>query len=173
MIQKRREREKYLFSGTCCSPFKCLDHILLLIYLSGTIRFVYTMDKNLSLRLGRASVIQDYDISIPRPLPFKKSESKSFAMSFAVNSYWVQVSEIQGQVYQYLYSPGSFSKSAGERQERAKLIASSLRKCHEERAMDFYTEDFMGDFSQLLVHSDQVVFHSVRFPSLPPIESEL
>ena len=30
--------------------------------------FLYTMDKGLCLRLGRASTIQDYDIAVPLPV---------------------------------------------------------------------------------------------------------
>ena len=91
--------------------------------------FVYVMNKNLSLRLGRASTIQDYDISIPRPETGRK---------WQMIGHWVKVSELQGMVYEHLYSPGAFRKSDEERIDRAKRILvrldeayfSVLQVCH-------------------------------------------
>jgi hypothetical protein len=98
-------------------------------------RNVYTLDKCLSVRLGRASAIQDYDITVERPGPSASNKSKIFDGSelLAANYYWIQVAEIHGQVYEHLYSPGSFSKSNEERAENANRIASSLKQYHESR----------------------------------------
>jgi hypothetical protein len=83
--------------------------------------FVYIMDKNLSLRLGRASTIQDYDISIPRPAPRSPEWPRSLW-------YWVKIAEIQGQIYEQLYSPGAFSKTDEERSQTAKRISMTLHE---------------------------------------------
>jgi len=135
------------------------------------------MDKNLSLRLGRASILQDWDISIPKPLPPPEKGHPDGQRWLDMNYYWIQVAEIQGQVYEHLYSPGSFSKLAEERAQWAKTTATRLQEHYNARAKGIgpYTGDLMGDISRLLAHSDVVVFHSVMaliHRAIPPPSSE-
>lgn len=131
------------------------------------------MDKTLSLRLGRASVLQDWDISINRPVRSPESAHPDGFQWLDMNYYWVQVAEIQGQVYEHLYSPGAFLKSNDERSGWAECTAGRLRECHDarERGIGPYTGDLMGDVSRLLAHSDEVVYHSVMaliYRAIPP-----
>jgi hypothetical protein len=78
--------------------------------------FIYMLDKNLSLRLGRASSIQDYDMSLPYP---NASQSASHIIPMApvrdTLVYWIKVAQIQGSTYEKLFSPAAFSKSEEER----------------------------------------------------------
>lgn len=46
--------------------------------------FLYTMDKGLCLRLGRASCIQDYDIAVPLPV-FGDDENGNGMISFGAS----------------------------------------------------------------------------------------
>lgn len=135
------------------------------------------MDKNLSLRLGRASILQDWDISIPRPSPPLGKGHPGGYNWLDMNYYWIQVAEIQGEVYAHLYSPGAFSKTNEERAQWVEHTASRLKECHDARERDTgpYTGDLMGDISRLLAHSDEVVFHSVMaliHRAIPPPSSE-
>jgi len=135
------------------------------------------MDKNLSLRLGRASILQDWDISTPRPLPPPEKGHPDGQKWLDTNYYWIQVAEIQGQVYEHLYSPGAFAKSNEERAQWAKNTAARLQEYHEarERSIGPYTGNFMGDVSRLLAVSDEVVYHSVLaliYRAIPPRSSE-
>lgn len=143
----------------------------------GLHRSVYTMDKNLSLRLGRASLLQDWDINIPRPVRSPERPHPDGFKWLDMNYYWIQIAEIQCQVYQHLYSPGSFSKTNEERAKWAIMAAARLQECHNarEKGLRPYTGDLIGDISRLLAHSDEVVFHSVMaliYRAIPPPSSQ-
>ncbi|TLD18287.1 fungal-specific transcription factor domain protein [Venturia nashicola] len=138
---------------------------------------VYQMDKSLSLRLGRASVFQDWDINIPRPTRPPEIAPPDGCKWLDVNYYWVQIAEIQGQVYQHLYSPGSSSKTNEERAQWAVMAATRLKECHRTRVKNIgpYSEDPLSEVSRLLAHSDDVVFHSVMaliHRAIPPPSSQ-
>lgn len=57
------------------------------------------MDKALSLRLGRAAVIQDWDITIPREHDFNHVLGSEAA---AVPGEWLKLAALQGQIYEHL-----------------------------------------------------------------------
>lgn len=61
---------------------------------------IYTLDKSLSLRLGRASAISDYDISIPRVYNFHGL--LPIGASADYTGLWLKIAEIQGRVYEQL-----------------------------------------------------------------------
>lgn len=60
---------------------------------------VYTWDKGLSLRLGRASVIQDCDISISRDYDFS---GFLHLEETEVPRLWLRTAELQGKIYEDL-----------------------------------------------------------------------
>ncbi|KAF7525768.1 hypothetical protein G7054_g10996 [Neopestalotiopsis clavispora] len=78
----------------------------------------YMLDKGLSLRLGRASVLQDYDISIPSVLETTFGE----VPSQAILSLWIKHAEVQGKIYQRLYSPGALRQSEQGRSQQVQLV---------------------------------------------------
>lgn len=61
---------------------------------------VYTLDKGLGLRLGRAPVIHECDIDIPRVFEFdgfgQHEESSS------IPTLWVKISHLQSRIYEEL-----------------------------------------------------------------------
>ncbi|KAJ2965873.1 hypothetical protein NUW58_g10804 [Xylaria curta] len=63
----------------------------------------YMLDKALSLRLGRASVLQDYDISLPHVTP----DAKAAYPGKEVMTLWIQHARVLGRIYERLYSPGA------------------------------------------------------------------
>jgi hypothetical protein len=83
---------------------------------------VYCLDKGLSLRLGRASSIQDYDVTIPEDLGGYKADEPWRTMYHL----WVKVAEIQGKVYEQLYSPAALSGPERERVFCARQLASEM-----------------------------------------------
>ncbi|GIK00727.1 hypothetical protein Aspvir_004756 [Aspergillus viridinutans] len=83
---------------------------------------VYCLDKGLSLRLGRASSIQDYDITIPEDLGGHQVDEPWRTMYHL----WVKVAEIQGKVYEQLYSPAALSGPERERVLCARQLASEM-----------------------------------------------
>ena len=72
---------------------------------------LYIIDKNLSLRLGQASLIQDYDID----LPFPRGDQSGSLASLSRISIWAGAARVMGLVYQQLYSPGALKQTDAAR----------------------------------------------------------
>ncbi|KAJ5099699.1 transcriptional regulator family: Fungal Specific TF [Penicillium argentinense] len=84
---------------------------------------VYTLLNILSLRLGRGTVIQDYDIALPSP-----TESIANSGPWAtVCGLWAKQSMIQVQVYTMLYSPAALNRSESERVSHARRLAAEMQ----------------------------------------------
>lgn len=86
---------------------------------------VYTLDKGLGLRLGRAPVIHECDIDIPRVFEFNglgKLESSTLP------TLWIKLSYLQSRIYEELYSPSALKSPQAEVVERARALASECRK---------------------------------------------
>lgn len=100
----------------------------------------YMLDKGLSLRLGRASVLQDYDISVPRTIhvPAAKSAATSSSSPGLVNQavlgLWIKHAEVQGRIYQRLYSPGALRQPEAARARQVDLIVADLQVLRRETA---------------------------------------
>lgn len=60
---------------------------------------VYTLDKGLGLRLGRAPVIHECDIDIPRVFEF---DGLGHNESSAVPTLWIKMSYLQSRIYEQL-----------------------------------------------------------------------
>ena len=60
----------------------------------------YTLDRSLSLRLGRASMIDDCDITIPHR--FNYDGIGQMAAAAPLLTMWIQIAEIQGRIYSRL-----------------------------------------------------------------------
>lgn len=85
---------------------------------------VYFVDKSLSLRLGRASTIPDWDITLKRP-------STSDPHQEAVPAYfvlWIETARCQGNIYEMLYSPNSIMQPEHVRQHRVDTLISDLHE---------------------------------------------
>ncbi|KAJ8117004.1 hypothetical protein OPT61_g1688 [Boeremia exigua] len=101
---------------------------------------IYMYDKQLSLRLGRASVIQDWDMSLPLITPTPSTAKLAFGGSQML-SYWIKVAKVQGKTYKKLFSPAAFLRSPEERLSTAIDLISALNQAWYERGeatiMDF------------------------------------
>ncbi|KAH7008472.1 hypothetical protein EDB80DRAFT_716630 [Ilyonectria destructans] len=83
---------------------------------------MYFMDKSLSLRLGRASTIQDWDVSIPIP----SMDDTYITPLSGFFSNWIKTARCQGNIYEKLYSPESVTQPAHVRTARVQAIAKEL-----------------------------------------------
>ncbi|KAL4816217.1 hypothetical protein BDW67DRAFT_55560 [Aspergillus spinulosporus] len=88
----------------------------------------YYIDKSLSLRLGRASTIPDWDISIS--LPSVSGTDKEPVLAFF--ALWIKTARCQGNIYEMLYSPASMSESDDVRQSKIDFLISSLHELQDE-----------------------------------------
>ncbi|KAK4139899.1 fungal-specific transcription factor-like protein [Dichotomopilus funicola] len=85
---------------------------------------VYTLDKSLSLRLGRSSTIHESDVTVPDPL----SDGPSHSPISAFFGLWVVASRIQGQIYELLYCPQAVAQPEAVRMARVQLLLGQLDK---------------------------------------------
>ncbi|KAK5627023.1 hypothetical protein RRF57_002738 [Xylaria bambusicola] len=84
----------------------------------------YMLDKALSLRLGRASVLQDYDISLPHVTP----DAKAAYPGKEVMTLWIQHARVLGRIYERLYSPGALRQPDAARIEQVNLLAAEQQR---------------------------------------------
>lgn len=85
--------------------------------------FSYMLDRGLALRLGRAPTIQDFDVTLPRVI----GQVNAPDMWKEVLRLWIAHADIQGQIYERLYSPSSLGHPVGQRVETARRLASRLK----------------------------------------------
>ncbi|KAJ5573733.1 transcriptional regulator family: Fungal Specific TF [Penicillium hispanicum] len=83
---------------------------------------VYTILNVMSLRLGRASVIQDYDISIPSP----SDTFSRFGTWGSICALWTKQAMIQNKMYMLLYSPAALNQPESERVSHARRLAAEM-----------------------------------------------
>ncbi|KAI1177761.1 hypothetical protein F4777DRAFT_595914 [Nemania sp. FL0916] len=84
----------------------------------------YMLDKALSLRLGRASVLQDFDISLPHVTP----DAKAAYPGKEVMTLWIQHARCLGRIYERLYSPGALRQPEAMRTEQVNLLAADQQR---------------------------------------------
>lgn len=138
---------------------------------------VYMADRTVSLRLGRACTIQDYDISLPVP-----EKSLAFPDSFMpFLGYWIEVARIQGQAAERLYSPAAALLTQQERWRRANILSTSMERAFEGRLLFRESLDLEASspedqaLHQWLINSGDTMVHYstltlIRY-SAPPMES--
>lgn len=65
---------------------------------------VYMSEASLTLRLGRAAIIQDYDVDVPPAKPPRAEGYLAWTVSFEL---FLDFARLQAQIYSALYSPAS------------------------------------------------------------------
>ncbi|KAF9872071.1 fungal specific transcription factor [Colletotrichum karsti] len=84
---------------------------------------VYYIDKTLSLRLGRASTIPDWHITMPEPL-LEEPIDNPLVPYYVL---WIHTAKCQGKIYEMLYSPESVVQPYHVRQTRVHELVSMLQ----------------------------------------------
>ncbi|KAM6534554.1 hypothetical protein FALCPG4_004186, partial [Fusarium falciforme] len=109
---------------------------------------LYFIDKNLSLRLGRASNIQNWDITTPM-LPLHGTRSPLGATV----AMWINTARCRGDVYQSLYSPEALSQPNHVRQSRAEALSSELHEIERKsrEVNDHYLQEARQRFGNRIV----------------------
>jgi len=131
----------------------------------------YMLDKALSLRLGRASVLQDYDISLPHVTP----DAKAAYPGKEVLTLWIQHARVLGRIYERLYSPGALRQPENARAEQVRLLSTEQKRLMEEtrtllREFESAT-DGEGRMFALTLKSDEVSYLqslTLSYRALPP-----
>ncbi|KAH6894642.1 hypothetical protein B0T10DRAFT_258238 [Thelonectria olida] len=86
--------------------------------------FCYMMDKGLSLRFGRNSVIQDWDVSTPRRFGNIHLTAPWQEMLNA----WIKTGSVLGDVYEQLYSPAAMTRLAEQQVDTAQLLVQTMKQ---------------------------------------------
>lgn len=85
---------------------------------------IYSIDKSLSLRLGRASTIPEWTITTSRPSITDFHHHPALAY-FVL---WVETSRCQGNIYEMLYSPEATIQRDEVRQARVQRLVFDLQE---------------------------------------------
>ncbi|KAI0894360.1 fungal-specific transcription factor domain-containing protein [Annulohypoxylon nitens] len=131
----------------------------------------YMLDKGLSLRLGRASILQDYDISLPHIAP----EAKAAYPGTEVMTLWIKHAQIQGRIYERLYSPGALRQSEMYRVEQVGILAAEQKNLMSQSMKLFAefnaSESAEGRMFAIMLKSDEVSYLSsltLTYRAMPP-----
>ncbi|KAM0211837.1 hypothetical protein ACHAQI_004990 [Fusarium lateritium] len=115
--------------------------------------YIYTTDKALAIRLGRAPIIQDWEIDIPRTFSFEGILSLE---TKAVASMWLSAATLQGQVYEQLFCPAALAQPPAVLVERALSLAAKCREveaeAHQSREMAIASLEKIGASPLVDVH---------------------
>jgi hypothetical protein len=82
------------------------------------------VDKSLSLRLGRPSTIQDFDVTVP----YTPRNNQGHTAITSFFQLWVIASRIQGQIYELLYCPEAIAQPEPVRRSRVQLLVGRLEE---------------------------------------------
>lgn len=107
--------------------------------------FTYMLDKGLALRLGRASIIQDYDIAMPR----YDREIIGVDWPQRMLGLWIRHSEVQGKIYEQLYSFKASSTRSEQRNQCAQVLARDIRSLLRDAEIMIEKLQCTGDYQQV------------------------
>lgn len=85
---------------------------------------VYTIISMMSLRLGRASVVQACDMDIPSPFEC----FPNMGIWSMVCALWARQAVIQNNIYTNLYSPAALNQPESERVMHARRLAVEMQR---------------------------------------------
>ncbi|KAI1101885.1 fungal-specific transcription factor domain-containing protein [Jackrogersella minutella] len=131
----------------------------------------YMLDKGLSLRLGRASILQDYDISLPHIVP----EAKAAYPGTEVMTLWIKHAQVQGRIYERLYSPGALRQAETYRIEQVGILALEQKHLLAQSMKLFgeleTSDSAEGQMFSIMLKSDEVSYRSslsLTYRAMPP-----
>lgn len=138
--------------------------------------FSYMLDRGLALRLGRAPIIQDFDVTLPRVI----GRVNATEMWKEILKLWIAHADVQGRIYEMLYSPSSLGRPVAARIEAARGLAAELKAIAEQarvvrageiRGGGGWAEVRKAAVNEMVMKSDQVSFLSsltLVYRALPP-----
>ncbi|KAJ8116949.1 hypothetical protein OPT61_g1761 [Boeremia exigua] len=115
--------------------------------------FLYTMDKGLCLRLGRASTVQDYDIGVPLPV---LGAGEDFTAGNTLIRFWCTLAGIQGRVYEDLYSLRALKQPKASRAVKADKLVTEIRQMWNEHDQIGHIPGTPEDTNEVFLLGDKV-----------------
>jgi hypothetical protein len=120
---------------------------------------IYYFDKCLSLRLGRSSNIQDFDITVNYPGDPAEAEYHSWHLWFLT---LIETAATHGLIYEHLFSPGSMNQSSTQRLQRIAEIAARLDSINDKSPGIVEATVYRRQYMLYLVKSNAVVIGCLR-----------
>jgi hypothetical protein len=120
---------------------------------------IYYFDKCLSLRLGRASNIQELDITVSYPEVPVQSEYRSWHLWFLT---LIDIAAAHGLIYEHLYSPRSMRQSSKQRSQWVLELAARLDSIHDKSASIVDATVYRRQYMIYLLRSNAVVIGCLR-----------
>jgi hypothetical protein len=120
---------------------------------------IYYFDKCLSLRLGRSSNIQDFDITVDYPGEPAQAEYRSWHHWFTT---LIDIAATHGLIYEHLFSPGSMNQSAKQRSQRVLELVARLDSIHEKSSGIVEATVYRRQYMTYLIKSNAVVIGCLR-----------
>ncbi|KAL2862729.1 Zn(II)2Cys6 transcription factor [Aspergillus lucknowensis] len=119
---------------------------------------VYMLDKNMSLLLGRASCIQDYDIDAPYPKYSEDINKRAWDEGFVK---YLTFARLQGQIYDRVYSAAALKFAPEVRAQNIESLAEELHQWR--RAMDQIDWSHVGapELVELSKPAWDIIYYSV------------
>lgn len=87
---------------------------------------MFILEKNLSLQLGRSSTLRDHDITIP--LKHVRTAFQIGGSLGVLSPKWLQMSQIEGRVYDEIYSPDALQQAPNQRDARAMRLIADMNE---------------------------------------------
>lgn len=130
---------------------------------------IYTFDHALSLNLGQACNMPDFDLTVSMPASLDVADPLGTQLWI-----WVRISHVQGKVYEQLYSANAQKEDLTIRSRRAQDLASELSQLQTsfkvssppepgfvtDRTQPIHVEQFPDQYQQAAMRTVQFMFYS-------------
>ena len=122
---------------------------------------IVIIDKTLSLRLGRASSIRDGDFTLEKLSDNSQDDLSAFSF-MTLLSKWIDLSLLQGQVYDDIFSPRALLQPEGIRVARARELATDLQRVFEtmgtaeSQVLELRRQTIGNDMHELFQRADRI-----------------
>lgn len=117
---------------------------------------VYLLDKNMSLLLGRASCIQDYDIDVPYPACTGDLVTRAWDEGWIA---FLSLGRLQGQIYDRVYSAAALKLAPEVRIHSINELAQELHQWHQQL---YQVCSMQPDLTIWLLTTPKVDFSNVK-----------
>ncbi|KAF5484864.1 putative transcriptional regulatory protein [Colletotrichum siamense] len=115
---------------------------------------MFILEKNLSLQLGRSSTLRDHDITVP--LKAIKMGYQIGGSLGVLSPKWLRMSQIEGRVYDEIYSPEALHQCASTRNSRARSLIADLKETVNDT--DSYESEFPQERRRILGNTIDDIF---------------
>ncbi|KAI9714023.1 MAG: hypothetical protein M1820_000753 [Bogoriella megaspora] len=133
---------------------------------------IYCVDKSLSLRMGRSSNIQDFDVAVARPQISSDSQYRGWQTWFNIE---IELAAVQGLLYERLYSPGSNLCSAELKTQAIQHLAQRLESVSTQNSSLVHITHFRKEYMAVLAQSNEILIRcllTLVHRAAPPIPSQ-